>query len=102
MTKHQKILNIISSIRDSHSEMVNIFTLGSCMNFFVILRSIFPKAEAYYNQDHVITKIHGKFYDINGQVLCTTHQQFTKIYNKRRTSRAFTQMINAEHKISNQ
>ena len=72
------------------------------MNFFVILKSIFPNSVAYYNSDHIITKIDDKYYDITGQVICTNHEQFTRIYNKRRTSRAFTQMMKAEYKISNQ
>lgn len=102
MTKHQRILNIISNIRNSHSEMVNIFSYGSCMNFFVILKSIFPEAVAYDNIHHVITRIDDKYYDITGQVMRTTHIEFTKIQNKKRTARAFTQMMNAEYKISNQ
>ena len=65
MSTNNKILEIITEIRNSHSEMVNIFSKGSCYNLFLILKLVFPEAEAYYNSDHIITKIGEKFYDIN-------------------------------------
>ncbi len=37
------------------------------------MRSYFKYAEAYYDQDHVITKIDGKFYDISGEVDGSNH-----------------------------
>lgn len=92
MTKHRKILNIISEIRNSDESMVSIFTEGSCMNFHMILRAIFPEAEAWYNIDHIITKIDNRFYDITGCVSGKGYQPFTSFYNKRRTSRAYIQM----------
>ena len=69
------------------------------MNFFCILRCVYPGAKAWYDMNHVITEIDGRFYDITGQVKKGGHLPFTEIYNKRRTSRAFTQMYNAEHEI---
>ena len=36
------------------------------MVLYLILKYIFPEAEAYYNCDHVITKIKNIYYDING------------------------------------
>ena len=79
--------------------MVNIFSYGSCMNFFCILRSIYPEAKPFYNMSHVITKIDNNYYDITGQVRKDGHFPFTQIYNKKRTSRSFTQMFNAEFDI---
>ena len=55
LNKHRKILNIISSIRESHSKMGDIFSYGSCLNLFIILRNIFPEAKPYFNIDHIIT-----------------------------------------------
>ena len=99
MTKHTQILNTIGEIRRSHSEMTNIYLNGSCLNMFCILRSIYPQAKAWFNIDHVITEIDGRFYDITGQVQKTNHMPFTEIYNKRRTSRSFTHMYNSERDI---
>lgn len=93
MTKHRQVLNLISLIRKSHPDMVNIFTRGSCLNFFLILHSIYPEAEPYYNIDHIITKIDNKYYDITGQVNPKGYYPFSQIYNKKRTSRAFKQML---------
>ena len=77
--------------------MENIFLYGSCMNMFCILRTVYPNAKAWYNANHIITEIEGKFYDITGEVKKGNHLPFTSYYNKRRTSRAFTQMYNAEY-----
>lgn len=73
MTKHLRILNIIYNLKMSHPTMIDIFTKGSCVNFFFILRSIFPEAEAYYDGEHVITKIDDYYYDITGKVLPKQH-----------------------------
>lgn len=40
---------------------------GQCYNFFLILRTIFPNASAYYDGNHIYTKIDNKFYDIRGK-----------------------------------
>jgi hypothetical protein len=73
ISKNQKILNIISNIRDAHPSMINVFTNGGCFKFYVILHSIFPEAICYYNEHHVITEIDGKYYDITGRVKKTNH-----------------------------
>jgi hypothetical protein len=63
------VLSFIKLIRDSCPELqVKIFTEGACYQFFLILQSRFPSAVPYYDGDHVITCIDGKFYDITGQV----------------------------------
>lgn len=68
MNKRNEILHRISLIRDSHKEMINIFTKGSCYNFYKILHSLYPNTIAYYNGDHVVSNIDGTLYDINGIV----------------------------------
>lgn len=103
MNKHQKILNTISFIRESHSEMVNIFSRGSCLNFFCILHSIYPEAIPYFNISHVISKIDDRYYDITGEVKNVEKQDYrlyTNWYNKKNTKRSFTQMYKAEYKIN--
>ena len=44
------------------------YTEGSCYHFYLILKEVFPDAEPYYDNDHIVTKIDGKFYDITGEV----------------------------------
>lgn len=120
---------MIGLIRDSHPTMVDIYTKGSCLNFFLILHSIYPEAVAYFNIDHIITEIDGVFYDVNGCVSpaevgesvglstsktltnqrfasCTeisrgNYKKYTQYYNKRRTSRSYKQMYNAFAKLNN-
>lgn len=100
-TKRQKILNLISEIRNSHSQMVNIYTGGGCLNFHLILRSVFQEAKPYYNGDHIITEIEGKYYDITGVVYNRgEYLPFEGYYDKKGTRRAFNQMYRAEYKTN--
>lgn len=97
MNKHQKIINFISLIRDSHPEMVNIFSFGSCFNFYLILRNVWPESIPCYNVDHIVTKIDNNYYDIGGQLSSNTikknnYTEFFKVYDKRGTKRAIKQM----------
>lgn len=58
----------IATIRDSFIGSQEVYTKGSCYHFYLILKKVFPSAEAYYNINHVITKIDSKYYDITGEV----------------------------------
>lgn len=69
----KKILQIIKNIRESHPEAVTFYLFGYCYQFHLILKSIFETSEAYYNSDHVITKIGNKFYDITGEIKPKNH-----------------------------
>lgn len=93
MTKHRQILNLISLIRESHPEMINIFTKGSCLNLFLILHSIYPEAQPLFNIDHVITEIDNKCYGITGLVTKKGYSQFSEYYNKKGISKSFSQML---------
>lgn len=64
---HQNILELIKAIRESFDESVAVYTQGSCYRFYEILKRVYPDAVAYYDMDHIITKIGDKFYDINGE-----------------------------------
>jgi hypothetical protein len=68
ITNSLNILKIIASIRDSHPDMTELYTKGQCYNFHLILRSIFPNAEPYYDyvEGHMYTKIDRYWYDIRG------------------------------------
>lgn len=58
----------ISTIRDSFIGSQQVYTEGSCYHFYLILKNVFPIAEAYYDLDHIITKIDDKYYDITGEI----------------------------------
>lgn len=64
----EEIIEFIRLIRDSFIGSDIVYTQGSCYKFFKILKSRFPESKAYYDSEHVITKIGGKFYDITGEV----------------------------------
>jgi len=66
--KHKKVLKLIEEISNSNPIMYDIFLRGSCCNLYFILKTVFPKAKAYFNIEHIITKIDGKYYDITGEV----------------------------------
>ena len=99
MNKRQKILKFIDVIRDSHSEMINIYTKGSCFNFYLILKEMFPEAKAYYTVDHVITKIDDKYYDITGEVKDNKNYQLLEGYSQKQR-RDISQMLRAEYPLT--
>jgi len=102
MNEDRKILDFIALIRDSHSEMSNIYSYGSCINFYLILRHLYPCADLYYSilHGHVGTMINGKLYDINGRIFdAKEFEPIRNIYSKRRTSRAIKQMLKCEYTI---
>jgi len=69
--QHQKILKFIKVIRESFHDSVIIYCWGGCFGFYAILKHTYPKAVPYFwddDEDHVIAKINGKFYDITGEV----------------------------------
>lgn len=68
MTNHQKAINLIHEISMSNTIIKEIFLKGSCCNLYFILKSVFPEAKAYFNVDHIITKIDKKYYDITGEI----------------------------------
>lgn len=41
----------------------------NCFGVFRVLKLIWPDAVPYYNGNHVVTKINGTYYDIDGEVL---------------------------------
>lgn len=85
------ILKFIASIRNAHSKMVDIFTKGSCLNFYFILKCVYPDAELWYNCNHVITKIDDCFYDITGRV---SGENYIKNINNKRQLK---QLIKSEY-----
>ena len=62
----------IATIRDSFVGSQQVYAEGSCYHFYLILKEVFPEAKCWYDIDHIITEINGKFYDITGEVLHNT------------------------------
>lgn len=81
MSTHPDILAFISVIRNSFKGSETVYTRGSCYRFYTILKHLYPQAKAYYNSDHVITEIGGKFYDITGEVSKTNHLPVDDYYS---------------------
>ena len=65
---NRQLIEAIRVLRHSHRSVCNIFTEGACYEFYKFLKIIYPQSEAYYNGNHVYTKIDGEFYDITGRV----------------------------------
>ncbi len=63
----KQILKVIKSIRESFGASIAIYRTGNCYQFYEILKTIYIGAEAYYDGNHVWTKIDGRFYDILGE-----------------------------------
>lgn len=74
-----KILNFLEKLRISHKEMVNIYTKGSCYNLYLLLDCVFPNCEAWYDGNHIITKIKKDFFDIEGIV--TDVENYEPLHN---------------------
>lgn len=72
------IESFISKIRDSFIGSQQVYTEGSCYHFYLILKEVFPDAEAYYDNYHVVTKIGDKFYDITGEITIESDIKFSK------------------------
>ncbi len=101
MLNSSQIESLIKEIKSSHSLMKDIFMEGSCMNLFCILKTVCPQAKAYYNYNHIITRIGDKYYDINGIVSPEGFQEFGCGFDEGRRIRAFNAMYNGELSLRN-
>ncbi len=61
---------VIAAIRRSFIGSEQVYTFGSCVAFYFILKEIFPKAKPYWSAKarHMITRIGRYYYDISGRV----------------------------------
>lgn len=75
----EKVLTFIETIRNSFDGSVTVYTRGSCYWFFLILKQVFPEAQAFFDMNHVITKIGDGYYDITGEVQKVDHLPFTEV-----------------------
>ena len=60
--------SFIAKVRDSFIGSQQVYTEGSCYHFYLILKEVFPDAEPWYDNEHIVTKIGDKFYDITGEI----------------------------------
>lgn len=84
-------IDLISAIRSSFPAALEVYTRGSCYQFYIILKTAFPQADAYYNSDHVITRIGGRFYDITGEVERTNHLRMSEHYPESKVKECYYQ-----------
>lgn len=63
---------ICGALRRSFKDAEFVYKNGACFELFLILRTIFPKAEPWWDGGHVWTKIDGAFYDIDGRLAGAT------------------------------
>lgn len=73
-------LNLINALRESDFYIEYLYTHGSCYQFFIFLRKIYPTAEPYISSDeaHVASMIDNELYDINGIVTEKGFRPMTK------------------------
>ena len=66
---HQKIIDFIRTLRGSFHDSVLVYEFGGCYGLYQILKHLCPSARAYFaaDNDHVVTKIQGTYYDIKGR-----------------------------------
>lgn len=72
----------IATIRDSFEDSVKVYTQGSCYEFYLILKQVFPEAIPYYDENHFITRIGDKYYDITGEVEKERHIVLDREFKK--------------------
>lgn len=65
---------LIAAIRASFIGAEQVYTQGSCIAFYKILKLLYPGAIAYWSTEvrHMVTKIGNKYYDITGEVPAST------------------------------
>ncbi len=65
-----KIELFLKELRESSDSMYGIFTHGSCVRMFMILKILYIESELYWSDrdNHAVTKIGERYYDIGGVV----------------------------------
>lgn len=68
------IEDFIKALRESDEYIKHIYLEGSCFRFHQLLATLFEDAEPYLSaeEDHIITKWNGRFWDITGEILDPT------------------------------
>jgi len=58
----------IRLIRETFPNAVHIATKGSCIRFALVLKNVFSKGKILYDQNHAIFELHGRYFDITGEI----------------------------------
>ncbi len=58
----------IRLIRETFPNAIHIAKNGSCIRFAMVLKNLFSKGKILYNQNHAIFELHGRYFDITGEV----------------------------------
>ena len=64
----KEVNDFIDLLREGIPNAESLFLYGGCYKLYKILKFVFDDAVAYYDGNHVITKIGDKFWDIRGEV----------------------------------
>ena len=77
-------VDFISTISDLDPSLKRICLNGACYKFHLVLKSAFPEAVAYMNEqrDHVVTKIGTDLYDISGKLPRKRHADYHEMTPK--------------------
>ena len=59
--------HFLRALRNSHEHMRGVYRHGGCYELFRVLRTVWPKAQPWFIDGHVYTKINNRWYDIDGQ-----------------------------------
>ena len=65
--EHRRIVEMLRALRNAHEHMPGVLRHGSCYELYQVLRALYPDAEPWKLDDHVYTRIRGRFYDIHGE-----------------------------------
>jgi len=68
MDRHSRVLIFLEHLRQSFVGAEFVYTHGSCIRLSKVLAAIWPEAVCYYDQNHAITRIGDRYYDITGEV----------------------------------
>ena len=65
--EHRRIVEMLRALRNAHEHMAGVLRHGACYELYQVLRALYPDAEPWQLDDHVYTRIRGRFYDIHGE-----------------------------------
>ena len=78
---HQKVLDEIARLTHHGSEsIVFAYRYGLCFKFYLDIKRRFHCAKAYYDSDHVIVHLFGRYYDATGEVARVRHIDMIEHY----------------------
>ena len=90
-------LIIITAIRESFMDARMVYVYGGCYGFHKILKAVYPTATAYESDEldfnHVITRIKGVYYDIDGEISPEGYTLVTRARHTKWESNSFGQRV---------